>query len=222
MIIAIDGPAGSGKGALTKEIEKRLGFTRIDTGAMYRCITLKMQRNSISLDDEIGIQNILNNTDIKFMREGAEVKVLMDGEDVSTQIRTQEVNNMVSPVSAIIIIRKKMVELQQAMKNDYENIVMEGRDITTVVFPEAEIKIYLTATMEERARRRYLEMSATNSEITYEEVLDSMQKRDANDKAKEMGALKIADDAIILDNTNLTIEQTVDEIERIIEEKKNG
>lgn len=220
MIIAIDGPAGSGKGALSKEIEKRLHFTRIDTGAMYRCLTLKILRNKIELDDMIKIEEILNNTKIEFKRDDGEVKVMLDDKDVTQDIRRPEVNDEVSQVSAIKIIRIKMVELQRKMKDISENIVMEGRDITTVVFPDAEIKIYLTADIHERARRRYNEMR--NENVTFENVLESMITRDENDKTKEMGALKIAEDAKVIDNTNLSIEETFHIVEEMVKEKING
>lgn len=222
MIVAIDGPAGSGKGTLTKMIDERLNFTRIDTGAMYRCIALKMIRNNISLDDEEKINEILNTTDIAMKKVNNELLIFMDGEDVTKEIRTPAVNSIVSPVSAIKIIRIKMVDLQRDMKNKAENIVMEGRDITTVVFPNADIKIYLTASIEERARRRFEELKASNVDTTFEEVLKSINARDENDMKKEMGALKIADDAIVIDNTNLSIEDTFLEVKKIIEEKTRG
>jgi len=218
VIIAIDGPAGSGKGTVAKMIDERLGFTRIDTGAMYRCIALKMIRQNISLNEEEKIKEILDNTDIELRKENNELFVLMDGEDVSKEIRTQAVNRFVSPVSAIKIIRIKMVELQREMKEKAKNIVMEGRDITTVVFPDADLKIYLTADVQERARRRYEELKATHVNITYEEVLESIKARDENDMKKEMGALKIASDAMILDNTNLSIEDTFLEVKKLIDD----
>ena len=134
-------------------------------------------------------------------------------------IRTPEVNNIVSPVSAIKTIRIKMVDLQRNMKNDANNIVMEGRDITTVVFPDADIKVYLTATIEERARRRYQEMNEAGMDVSYEDVLQSMIARDNNDMQKEMGALKVAEDAIVIDNTNLSIEETFEVFKNIIDKK---
>lgn len=220
MIIAIDGPAGSGKGAVAKMIDEKLNFTRIDTGAMYRCITLKMLRNNISLEDEEKIKHLLENTKIILKKIEDELHVYLDDEDVTKIIRTPEVNSVVSQVSAIKIIRIKMVELQQNMKNMAENIVMEGRDITTVVFPSADIKIYLTASLEERVKRRYKELTGNGIETSYEEVKNSMIARDKNDMQKEMGALKIAEDAIVIDNTNMNIEETYEKIQQIIDKNK--
>ncbi|MBQ9313788.1 MAG: (d)CMP kinase [Clostridia bacterium] len=219
MIVAIDGPAGSGKGTVARMIDERLGFTRIDTGAMYRCIALKMLRNDIALEDEEKIKEILSNTNIELKKENGELYVLLDGEDVSKEIRKPPVNSFVSPVSSIKIIRIKMVDLQRAMKDKAENIVMEGRDITTVVFPDADIKIYLTASLEERARRRYEELKESSVDTTYAEVLESIKARDENDMKKEMGALKVAKDAIVLDNTSVSIEDTFLMVKKIIEEK---
>ncbi len=221
MIIAIDGLAGSGKGAIAKKIDKELGFTRIDTGAMYRCIALKMLRNNIDLEDMQAIEYLLNNTNIELKKVEDELVVLLDGEDVSKQIRTPEVNDIVSPVSAIKEIRIKMVDLQRAMKNTAENIVMEGRDITTVVFPDANLKVYLTADLKTRAERRFKELQVDGVDTTFEEVLESMRIRDENDMQKEMGALKIAEDAIVIDNTNLNIEETFEEFKKLIRRVQN-
>lgn len=221
MIIAIDGPAGSGKGAIAKKIDKELGFTRIDTGAMYRCIALKMLRNNINLEDMQSIEHLLNNTNIELKKVGEELIVLLDGEDVSKEIRTPKVNDIVSPVSAIKQIRIKMVDLQRAMKNTAENIVMEGRDITTVVFPDADLKIYLTADLQIRAERRFKELQVAGVDTTFGEVLESMKIRDENDMQKEMGALKIAEDAVIIDNTNLNIEETFEEFKKMIRRVQN-
>lgn len=220
MIIAIDGPAGSGKGAVAKMIDERLNFTRIDTGAMYRCIALKMLRNNIGLNDEKEITQLLENTEIKLRKKENELYVFLDGEDVSKLIRMPEVNNFVSSVSAIKQIRIKMVDMQRKMKGTNENIVMEGRDITTVVFPDADLKVYLTADISERARRRYIEMNEAGIETTYEDVLKSMEARDKNDMQKEMGALKIADDAIVIDNTYMTLEETFEEFQKLIKSKE--
>lgn len=219
MIVAIDGPAGSGKGTVAKMIDEKMGFTRIDTGAMYRCIALKMLRNGILLDDEEGIKSILKNTNIDFKKKNEEVFVILDGEDVTKEIRLPEVSNIVSQVSSIKIIRIEMVRLQRQMKENAKNIVMEGRDITTVVFPDADVKIYLTASLKERAKRRFEEMTSSNVKITYEEVLENIKFRDENDTKKEMGALKIADDAIVVDNTDVSIEETFNIIKKIIDQK---
>lgn len=215
MIIAIDGPAGTGKGTISKLISERLGFVYVDTGAMYRAITLKMLRENINVDDIEKIENLLNTTKIDFEMTSTQ-KVLLDNEDVTEQIRLPIVNEHVSPYSAIKIIRSKMVELQRKIAEG-KNVIMEGRDITTVVFPNAEIKIYLTAAAEERAKRRYKELIDKGIQTTYEETLESINKRDFNDMNKEVGALKVADDAFVIDTTELSIEEVYEKIKVYIE-----
>lgn len=226
MIIAMDGPAGTGKGTISRLISQRLGFIYIDTGAMYRAITLKMLSEKIELDEIEKIQDLLNRTEIHFETQAnsdveQEVlqKVFLDGEDVTKEIRLPLVNEHVSPYSAVKIIREKMVDLQRRLAEG-KDVIMEGRDITTVVFPNAELKIYLTASLEERAERRYKELIEKGVETTYEETLESIQKRDENDRNKEMGALKIAEDAIVVDTTGLTIEEVYQKIKEYIEEKR--
>lgn len=220
MIVAIDGPAGAGKGAIAKMISERLGFTRIDTGAMYRCVTLKMIRLNIGLSEIDKIKDLLEHTDIRLSIEDDILKVYLDGEDVTKEIRTPEVNDFVSPVSAIKEIRIKMVDLQRNMKNYAKDIVMEGRDITTVVFPDADFKFYLTASSEKRAERRLKEMQEAGVEITYEEVLNSIVARDKKDMEKEMGALMVAKDAIIIDNTEMDLEETFEAFKKEIEKSR--
>ena len=219
MIVAIDGPAGTGKGTVAKLISERLDFVYIDTGAMYRCITLKMIRENISLNEEEKIKDLLERTKITFKNLSDKQHVYLDGEDVSDLIRKPNVNELVSPVSAIKIIRIKMVELQRKLGEE-GNVIMEGRDITTVVFPNAEVKIYLDAKLEIRAERRYKELVERGNNVTYEDTLESIRKRDKNDMEKEMGALKIAEDAVVIDTSNMTIEKVYDKIKEIIELKK--
>lgn len=218
MIIAIDGPAGTGKGTVAKILSKKLGYTYIDTGAMYRCITLKMIRENILLTEEEKIIDLLNRTEISFKNIDDNQHVFLDGEDVSELIRKPNVNELVSPVSAIKIIREKLVDLQRKL-GDTENVIMEGRDITTVVFPNAEVKIYLDAKLEVRAERRYKELIEKGNDVTYEEILESVSKRDKNDMEKEFGALKIADGAIYIDSTDLTPEEVFEKIKEVAYEK---
>lgn len=218
-IVAIDGPAGSGKGTVTKILAKKLKLNSIDTGAMYRCVTLAIIRNNIDLNDIDKIKELLETIKIELIEEKDKQIVKLNGEDVSKEIRENPVNQKVSIVSAIKEIRLKLVELQREMAKT-QDIIMEGRDITTVVFPNADLKIYMDADLEERARRRFEQNKSKNIECTYEDVLEDMKKRDENDRNKEMGALKIADDAIVIDSTNLTQKEVVKEIEKLIKKER--
>lgn len=222
MIIAIDGPAGTGKGTISKLIAKRLGFLYIDTGAMYRAVAVKLLRNKIGIEDKLEIKKILEKTSIELKTDDTETeyiqKVYLDGEDVTSIIRMPEVNECVSQYSSEKIIRERLVELQRKMAVG-KNVIMEGRDITTVVFPNADVKIYLTASPEERAKRRWLELKAKGIETSYEETLENINKRDYNDMHKEMGALKIADDATVVDTTFLSIEEVYEKVKDIIQKR---
>ena len=216
MIVAIDGPAGTGKGTIAGLISKRLGYTYIDTGAMYRCVTLKMINEDISVDADIEvIKDLLERTKIEFININGKQCVFLDDEDVTEEIRTPKVNELVSPVSAIKEIRIKLVDMQREL-GKAANVIMEGRDITTVVFPNAEVKIYLTADASERANRRFKELIAKGIETTYEATYDSIMKRDENDMKKEMGALKIAEDAVVIDSTEMSIEEVYEKVVEII------
>ena len=169
-IVAIDGPAGSGKGTITSSIAKKMKLNSIDTGAMYRCVALEIIRKNIDLTDIEKIKEILDNINIELIKEKNNQIVKLNGEDVSKIIRENEVNQKVSQVSAIKDVRTKLVDLQRKMAES-QDIIMEGRDITTVVFPNADVKIYLDADVEERAKRRYKQNKSKNIECTYEEVL---------------------------------------------------
>ena len=215
MIIAIDGPAGSGKGTITKIIADRLGIVNIDTGAMYRCIALAFLRSNLSIEDKEGIIALTKKIKIEFGENG---KVFLDKEEVSGLIRTKEISTVVSPISSIVEVREQMVKLQRQLAEGC-SIIMEGRDITTVVFPNADYKFYLDATLEERARRRFKQNQETGIEMSYEEVLESIKKRDYNDMHKEVGSLTRTKDQIYIDSTNLTIEEVAQEILKHIKER---
>lgn len=218
MIVAVDGPAGSGKGTVTKKIEEKLGFLNLDTGATYRCVALQTLREGIKLENEDEIVKIANDIDIKIDNTGDKDIILLNGEDVSKEIRTKEVTAIVSQVSSIIQVREKMVEVQRKLAQG-KNVIVEGRDIGTVVFPNADIKIYLDASEEIRAKRRYEENKQNGIDTTYEEVLENVKMRDYNDMHKKVGALKKADDAIVIDSSNLTIDEVTEKIEDIIKNK---
>lgn len=218
-IVAIDGPAGTGKGTITSLISKELGLVNIDTGATYRCVALYAIRNNIKIEEKEKIIESLENIEIDMQNQNGEQKVFLNGEDVSKEIRSKEVSQIVSPISSIKEVRYKMVEVQRKLAQG-KDVIMEGRDITTVVFPEANVKIYMDADEQERAQRRYKEMQEKGIQMTYKEVLKNIQARDKNDKEKEVGALKIAEDAIYLDTTGLSIEEVKDKILNIIKENK--
>ena len=211
-IVAIDGPAGSGKGTVAKILADKCNLMYIDTGAMYRAIAYKMLKNNIKLEEEDKIVKLAKNSDIKFI----EGKTILDGEDISHEIRTMEVTKIVSPVSSIVKLREILVELQRKMAEG-SDVIMEGRDITTVVFPNATYKFYLDADVEERAKRRYKENMEKNIESSYDEILENIKKRDYNDMHKEIGSLTRTEDSIYVDSTNMTIDEVVEKIKSIIE-----
>ena len=218
MIVAVDGPAGSGKGTITKKIEKELGFLNLDTGATYRCVALQVLREGVNLEEPEKIIEIANKIDIKIDNTGDKDIVLLNGKDVSEQIRSKEVTAIVSQVSSIIPVRERMVEVQRGLAVE-KNVIVEGRDIGTVVFPNAELKIYLDAGEEVRAKRRYEENLEKGIDTTYEEVLENIKARDYNDMHKKVGALKKAEDAVTVDTSDLTIDEVVDKVKELISNK---
>ena len=213
-VIAIDGEAGTGKSSLAKNIAKKYKIVYMDTGAMYRCVTLNMIWEEISLDEIYKIERLLENIKIDMENEDGEDKFYLNGIDVTKQIREKQVNDLVSQVSHIPVVRERMVELQRKLAKG-KKIVMEGRDIGTNVFPNAKVKIYLTATAQERAKRRYEQNKEKGINIPYEEILNNVIFRDRNDKSSSIAPLKKADDAFELDTTNYTLE----EVEKIVVEK---
>ena len=212
MIVAIDGPAGSGKGTIASILSKRLNLVNIDTGATYRCVALKALRNNLKVEDKEEIIKLSNNIDIKFDLNN---NVYLDGEDVTKEIRSKEVTSIVSPISSIVEVRKNMVDLQRRLGNS-NNVVMEGRDITTVVFPKADYKFYLDATLEERVKRRFKEYQEKNINMTYDEIYENIKNRDYNDSHKEVGSLTRTDDQVYIDSTNMTIEEVANKFIEII------
>ena len=203
--IAIDGPSGAGKSTIAKRVAQELAIDYIDTGAMYRAVGLKMLRLGIPMEENEVLLEMLGNTDVDF----SEGKVYLDGEDVSGLIRTQEVSKAASDCSAFASVRRKLVELQQAMGRR-KSVIMDGRDIGTVVLRDAEYKFYLTATAEERAMRRYKELREKGSEDTYEKVLEDVNKRDYNDTHREVDPLRQAEDAVLIDSTHMSVDEVVD------------
>ena len=213
-IVAIDGPAGSGKGTIAGIVSKECNLVNIDTGATYRCVALKALRNGLNLEDKKAIIELSKNINIEFTKDA---RVFLDGEEVTDDIRSKEVTKIVSPISSIVEVRENMVELQRKLAGD-NDVILEGRDITTVVFPNANYKFYLDATLEERAQRRFKQNKEKGIDMSYEEIYENIKARDYNDMHKEVGSLTRTDEQVYIDSTNLTI----DEVAKIIIDIVNG
>ena len=205
--IAVDGPSGAGKSTIAKAVAQRLGIDYIDTGAMYRAIGYKMLKKGINVDDLEGIQRLLDTTEIDFSKGD----IILDGQVINDLIRTPEISKQASSCSAVGIVREKLVDLQQKM-GGAKSVVMDGRDIGTVVFPDAEYKFFITASPEERAKRRYNELIEKGQKVNYDQVLADITDRDHNDSTREITPLRKAEDAIEVDTTNMTIEEVIDYI----------
>jgi CMP/dCMP kinase len=207
--IAIDGPAGAGKSTVAKEVSRRLGITYLDTGAMYRAVTLKVIRENVDLDDPAALEALLDHTAIRFDHEK---KVYLDGEDVTEEIRLADVNELVSPVSCISLVRRRLVAMQQEIAREAGGIIMEGRDIGSRVMPDAEFKFYLDASLEERARRRSREQMDKGISHSEDQVASEIKNRDQIDSGREDSPLTIVPDAIVIDTTDMSFDQVVEKI----------
>lgn len=220
-VVAIDGPAGSGKGTITKLVGKKMGLINVDTGAMYRCATLDCLNKNILPEELEKIEKVLEEIDIRFERNSEKELVFLNGKDVTEEIRSTIVNSNVAKYAAVKIIRDKMTPLQREMGKQ-SNIIMEGRDIGTVVFPDADVKIFLDCSIEERANRRFKQNQEKGIVCTYEEVLESIKERHKLETEREVAPFVQAEDAIYVDSTKLTIDEVVEKIVKIIEEKRNN
>ncbi len=218
VIVAIDGPSGAGKSSLTKLLAKRLGYTHIDTGAMFRAVALSAKRAGIASDDDKGLADLCRGLEISFARDGETCRVLANGEDVSREIRTEEIGLLTSTISARKPVRQALLEMQRRM-GAKGGVILEGRDIGTVVFPDAEVKFFLSASAEERGRRRYLELAARGESATLEETIAKVIQRDRQDEGREHAPLKQASDAVPIDSTSLSIEQVLELMERTVKER---
>ena len=215
LVVAIDGPAGSGKGTLASIISEKLGLVNIDTGAMYRCVALAALRANLNLEDKDEIIKLSKEIKITFDKNK---NTYLNGEDVSKEIREKEVTNIVSQISSIIEVREEMVKQQRELAKGLD-VIMEGRDITTVVFPNANYKFYLDATSEERAKRRFKQNKEQGIKMSLKEIKENIEKRDYNDMHKEVGALIRTNEQKYIDSTNLTIEEVAEIVINEIKEK---
>ena len=217
VVIAIDGGAATGKSVLAKGIAKKLGILYIDTGAMYRGVGYYFLSNNIELTEE-NIQNNLNLIDIKLKYLDGETICILNNEDITDKIRTEEVSMAASNVSKNKLVREKLVYLQRKMAGN-ESVVLEGRDVTTVVFPDATLKIFLTASIDTRALRRKRDLEKKGENVDIEEVKEALQKRDLQDSTRKESPLKKAEDAVEIDTTGLTNEITVDKVIELLKER---
>ena len=218
--IAIDGPAGAGKSSIAKALSKRLGYIYIDTGAMYRAVALFFLENDVKEGTDSRIESLLEKLEISIKYEDGAQKVILNGEDVTGKLRLEEIGKLASKFSAIGSVREKLVALQRKLAQK-ENVVMDGRDIGTVVLPNADLKIYLSASSKVRAERRYLELlEKGHTDLDINEIEDEIIKRDEADMNREISPLKQADDAYYLDSSDMTLEEVVSKILSMVKEER--
>lgn len=215
--IAVDGPAGAGKSSISKVVANTLGYLYIDTGAMYRAVTWAVLDQDLNLDDQAQVESILPSLELTMEPSDASCKVFIKGRDVTGLIRQQAINDNVSKIASYKAVRAYLVERQQAMAQ-VGGVILDGRDIGSVVLPDAELKIYLTASVEARAKRRWLEVKGTDNEQPLVEIQESVQNRDEMDKNRKESPLVCVEDAIVVDSSNLTFEETVAHILTLVQE----
>lgn len=217
--IAIDGPAGAGKSTIAKAVAKQLEYIYVDTGALYRSIALNAINSGTNTDNEAEINELLSNTKVEIKFIDGEQRVFLNSQDISDKIRTTEVSMMASKVSAIAAVRDFLLELQRGLARK-NNVIMDGRDIGTVVLPQAQVKIFLTASAQCRAKRRYKDyLAAGNTKESYEQILADIQQRDYNDSHRAVAPLKPAEDSVIVDTSDDTLEQSVEKIMAVVNSK---
>lgn len=218
MNIAIDGPAGAGKSTIAKKVAKEMGFIYVDTGAMYRAMALYILQHGIDEKNEQAIAAVCDDIDVVLRYEGGEQRVLLCGEDVSKEIRREEVGNMASVTSVYGCVRKKLVSLQQQLAAK-EDVIMDGRDIGTCVLPQAPLKIYLTASVKTRANRRYKELYEKNVACDLEEIMKDIEDRDYRDMHRKISPLKQAEDAVLVDSSDMSVDEVVNTIITLAKER---
>ena len=219
--IAIDGPAGAGKSTIARRVARELSFIYVDTGAMYRAMALYLLRRKVNRDDTEQIGNICQDAEISIEYQNGEQIVLLNGENVNSYLRTEEVGNMASVSSAVPRVREKLLSLQRKLAKDM-SVVMDGRDIGTTILPDADVKIYLTASSLTRARRRYLELQEKGTVCNLDDIQKDIEERDQRDMSREISPLRQAEDAVRVDASDLTIQQVVDRILQIFRSKTTG
>ena len=219
--IAIDGPAGAGKSTIARRVAKELSFIYVDTGAMYRAMALYLLRKEVNRDDTEQIGNICQDAEISIEYQNGEQIVLLNGENVNSYLRTEEVGNMASVSSAVPRVREKLLSLQRKLAKDM-SVVMDGRDIGTTILPDADVKIYLTASSLTRARRRYLELQEKGTVCNLDDIQKDIEERDQRDMTREISPLRQAKDAVLVDSSDLTIQQVVDRILQTFRSKTTG
>jgi cytidylate kinase len=220
LIIAIDGPSGAGKSTLAKRLAKTLDFIYLDTGAMYRALALKVLRQAIDLADDARLAELIDATEIDLRESCGKLAVLLDGTDVAAEIRTPEVSQMASKVSALRIVRSRMLELQRAMGRR-GSVVAEGRDIGTVIFPDAEVKIFLDASVTERARRRWEELKAAGRPVDLHETQCEIEERDRRDSERDVAPLRKAQDALVIDSSRTSADEVTATVLAYVRKKRN-
>lgn len=216
--VAIDGPSGAGKSTIAKAVAAKLSIVYVDTGALYRTIGLAVCRRDIPMDDAAGILSVLPEIRVELVYRAGSQRVLLDGEDVSDLIRTPEISMYASKVSALPEVRAFLLDLQRSMARE-RSVVMDGRDIGTVILPDAEVKLFLTASDEKRAERRWRELVDKGQQVTLNEVLDDMRRRDAQDSARAVAPLRQAEDALLVDTSGLTLEESIAAVLAAIEQR---
>lgn len=219
LIVAIDGPSGAGKSSVTKALAERLGYTHIDTGAMFRVVALLASRSGIDADDEQALEELCAGLNIDFTLADGSCRVLANGEDVSSAIRSPEISLLTSKVAAVPAVREHLL-LQQRRMGERGGVVLEGRDIGTVVFPAADVKFYLTASAAERGRRRFAELRAQGADVDLEQTVSEVIQRDEQDMKREYAPLRRAEDAVEIDSTNISLHEVIDLMAEHIRQKE--
>lgn len=220
MIITVDGPSGAGKGTLCYALAEKLGFALLDSGAIYRVNALAALKSAVSLEDELALAEVARQLDIQFVPKNGEVEILLNGENVSAQIRTQDVADAASKTAVFPQVRAALLQVQQDFAKNGKGLIADGRDMGTVVFPNAEVKLFLDASADERAKRRFKQLQNKGINGNFAQILAEIQERDYRDRNRAVAPLKPADDALLLDSTELSIEEVIAKALQFIESKR--